>query len=222
MAGGYGGPPSWYDSDVPAPEIPSAIPVDIRTGDLYKFSNEVAQELARFATNWQEGIQPLFMAGAAAFGNNGEFHEPYYTRSWHCNVADVTSMFLSDVIRGIAAISTAAQTIAVEYNNGDVEGAEGFDAVFDSFYPADPKDSTNPPATEPDGDGGKGNDGSDNPADTDTKTKYDENPDPNKRPEAPEPEGADDRNVLHPGRHGEFPLDDPYRDVPDLDMGGRQ
>lgn len=221
---GGSGAPDWYDAkstgDVPG------VPIDVSLGDLAEFAKDITSERGRFSGNWEEGIQPLLMETGVSFGFSGtNFPETYRLRSLYSLGQQAAAQFYTDAMQGLTAIAWAAETIAIEYEDGDLEGKDGLDAVYECFSPqdrsrslytqtqeqaeaAESDDSPPPPDSgvpwymdhTQDPAGGQPDSSPDSPSDPSTL-------------EHPPPAGT----TVSPGESGEYTIpDDPYDYTPEL------
>lgn len=222
----YGsGTADWYD-DKTTGDAP-AVPIDVDLGDLAKFAQDITTERGRFAGNWEEGIQPLLMETGMSFGFSGmNFPETYRLRNLYSVAQQAVGQFYVDAMQGLTAIAWAAETIAIEYEDGDLEGKDGIDAVYDCFSPDDRERSLaaqtekmkeeaegadDPPPTSESGvpwymdhtqDPGAGQPGGSDPATEQPSTL-----------EHPPPDGT----TVSEGEPGEYTIpDDPYDYTPEL------
>lgn len=221
---GGSGTPDWYDekSTGDAPETP----IDVNLGDLAKFAKEITTERGRLAGNWEEGIQPLLLETGTSFGFSGlNFPETYRLRHLYSLAQQAAGQFYAEAMQGLTAIAWAAETIAIEYEDGDLEGKEGLDAVYDSFSPEDrsrslaaqtaelteeAESADEPPPTSESGvpwymehsqDPGAGQPGADEPYTGPSTLDH------------PPPDGT----TVSEGEQGEYTIpDDPYNYTPEL------
>lgn len=223
----YDGNAGYYDDD--------GKDLRVKVEDFNTFSQNVRLEMSNFISNWNSAVFPLMKTCSYAFGTKGTFLEAAWTRAHHGGVSDGAGLFLKDLGLGFQAISTAAMTLGIEYQNGDAEGAEGMDAVFNTFYPDSDENSlekmreaaeqedqegqqntaSEPPAESenPYDDNDKDGDGIPDSIDADGGNGSANNPPPDNSP------AADDTTVGSGKGETTIP-GDPYTDVPEIEKPG--
>jgi hypothetical protein len=92
---------------------------------------DVRSLLNDFSTSLSTGVTPL-MAVEPVFGRE-YLKEGAYLRESHRLQVEAAQKMLGDVLRGLTALATAAETIAVSYITGDALTQATVDDVWDAF-----------------------------------------------------------------------------------------
>lgn len=215
----------WYDSQAGYYDDDGK-DLRVEVKDFQTFSQNVRLEMNNFIANWNSAVFPLMKTCSHAFGNKGTFLEAAWTKAHHGGAADGAAYLMKDLGLGFQAISTAAITMSIEYQNGDAEGAEGLDPIFSTFYPDSDENSLEKmrEQAEEEGQNGEGEQPGDTTA-TDTPPPAQENPyadaDGDGVPddvEAPDDDTpADDPTTVGSGNGQVTIPGDPYTEVPEME-----
>jgi len=116
--------------------------IDVDIQQLQDFAKRIREELeVNFQPSLENGIRPMLMV-QAPFGGGG-LAEGKFFRGRHDESRSAAAQLLGEVMRGMAALSTAAMSISAEYLTGDALAQATNEDVLEAFSTVDGQNTLN-------------------------------------------------------------------------------
>ncbi|MGI8720957.1 MAG: hypothetical protein ACR2JG_01880 [Geodermatophilaceae bacterium] len=113
--------------------FPGGSGIEVRPDGLKRFSTQAEGEAKNFTSGFQDGVMPLTSASARI---GGSFMEAAQFSARHGQAIEKTTDLSKDVYIGLASLGKGAQTIAINYINGDATSAATLPEVLAAFDPS--------------------------------------------------------------------------------------
>lgn len=111
--------------------------IKVEVDSLKDFADHIKAELEQnFRPSYEAGILPMLTV-QAPFGGTAEMKEGALFRNRHANSVTAARELLSEVMRGMLALATAAMSIQAEYLMGDAFSQAQSDQVLNAFSGVD-------------------------------------------------------------------------------------